>query len=103
MAKDIESEIRMALDEKAHEVDVPADLAERTLAEAREAARERLGQRLRARLDAWRYRAGVSGYPRWAYAGSAASGRRGAPSATMLSDTGALLGIDSLPGMGIGQ
>ncbi|MGH2760732.1 MAG: DUF4349 domain-containing protein, partial [Actinomycetota bacterium] len=74
MAKDIESEIRMALDQKAHEVDVPADLASRTLHEATEGARRRgLRERLRARLDAWRYRAGVSGYPRWAYAGAAAA------------------------------
>jgi hypothetical protein len=91
MAKDIESEIRMALDEKAHEVDVPADLAERTLAEAREAARERLGQRLRARLDAWRYRAGVSGYPRWAYAGSAVA------MAALLFVVGSIVRTDPAP------
>lgn len=70
--RDIETDIRRALDAKAHEVDVPADLATRTLEVAREGAQhDRWRDRLRARADAWRLRAPVTGYPRWMYAGGA--------------------------------
>jgi len=73
MANDIESDIRRALDAKAHEVDVPADLATRTIEAAREAAQPSLRDRFRARADAWRLRGSVTGYPRWALAGAAAA------------------------------
>jgi hypothetical protein len=73
MANDIESDIRRALDAKAHEVDVPADLATRTIEAAHESARPSLRDRFRARADAWRLRGSVTGYPRWALAGAAAA------------------------------
>ncbi|HYZ91204.1 MAG TPA: DUF4349 domain-containing protein [Actinomycetota bacterium] len=71
MRKDIETDIRMALDAKAHEVELPSGLADRTLKAAREAARPTLRERLRGLTDAWRLRAPVTGYPRWIYAGGA--------------------------------
>lgn len=70
---ELETRIRMALDAKAHEVDVPVDLASRTMDSARALARRSLRDRLRSRLDAWRLGAPVTGYPRWAYAASAAA------------------------------
>lgn len=70
---ELETKIRMALDAKAHEVDVPVDLASRTMDSARALARRSLRDRLRSRLDAWRLGAPVTGYPRWAYAASAAA------------------------------
>ncbi len=73
MARDIDTEIRMALDAKAHEVDVPVDLARRTMEAAEASAKPSLRDRLRARTDAWRLRSSVTGYPRWAYAGAAAA------------------------------
>ncbi len=73
MPKDVETEIRIALDAKAHEVELPAGLAERTLAAAREAAKPTSRERVRGLLDAWRMRAPVTGYPRWMYAGAAAA------------------------------
>ena len=73
MTDKLETEIRMALDAKAHEVDVPVDLARRTIEAAEAGAKPALRDRLRARSDAWRLRSGVTGYPRWAYAGAAAA------------------------------
>ena len=73
MNKDYETDIRIALDAKAHEVELPDGLAARTLAAAREAARPTLRARFRGLLDAWRLRAPVSGYPRWMYVGAAAA------------------------------
>ena len=72
MADNLETDIRKALDAKAHEVDVPSDLATRTIAKAIE-GRKRAGmrERFRAFRDAWRLRVPVTGYPRWLYAGLA--------------------------------
>ncbi len=69
----IEHEIRQALHAEAAEVEVPDDLAQRTVEGAREAARPGLRERFRARRDARSVRRRVSGYPRWAYAGAAAA------------------------------
>jgi hypothetical protein len=63
----LETEIRKALDARAHEVDVPVDLMTRTLQTANAGAQRSLRDRLRARLDAWRMRAPVTGLPRWLY------------------------------------
>jgi uncharacterized protein DUF4349 len=67
----LDTEIRKALDARAHEVDVPVDLMTRTLERARAGTKRSLRDRLRARLDAWRMRLPVTGYPRWLYAGAA--------------------------------
>ncbi|MEX2538405.1 MAG: DUF4349 domain-containing protein [Actinomycetota bacterium] len=71
MNDSIESEIRQALDAKAHEVEVPADLAARTLQAAAERSRSSLRERLRVLRDSQRMRAPATGYPRWMYSGAA--------------------------------
>lgn len=73
MTDELEREIRRALEAKALEVDVPDDLAARTLAAAREANAPRLRERLRGWRDARSVGARVTGYPRWLYAGAAAA------------------------------
>lgn len=70
--QELELEIRRALEAEAEEIEVPEDLADRTLAVAREEEPSFL-ERARARRDARRADGGrVTGYPRWAYAGAAA-------------------------------
>ncbi len=71
MPDNIETEIRKALDAKAHEVDVPDALAARTLEMARGDAPSPLRERLRAWRDGRGSRARVTGYPRILYAGAA--------------------------------
>ena len=73
MPDSIETQIRKALDAKAHEVDVPEALALRTL----EVAREQRPQPLFGRLKDWRVTRRVnarpSGYPPMLYAAGAAA------------------------------
>jgi hypothetical protein len=74
MAENIETEIRKALDAKAHAVEVPEDLATRTLEMARQQEAPSWRGRLRAWRDSRRMHARVSGYPRaWYVAGAAAT------------------------------
>jgi hypothetical protein len=73
MPENIETEIRKALDAKAHEVDVPDALASRTLEFAREQTPASLRERIRAWRDARGSRARVTGYPRMLYAAGAAA------------------------------
>ncbi len=65
MNENFETQVRVALDEKAHEVEAPDSLAERTLDAVRALDRETLPERWRARRDS---RTPVTGYPRWQYA-----------------------------------
>jgi hypothetical protein len=67
MADNIETELRKALDARAHEIEVPEGLAERTLAVARAEQRAGFSGRLRAWRDGRRTRFPVSGYPRVLY------------------------------------
>jgi hypothetical protein len=73
MPDNIETEIRKALDAKAHEVEVPEGLAARTLKLADDGGRS--SRALRDRMRAWRdargSRARVTGYPRVLYAAGA--------------------------------
>jgi hypothetical protein len=75
MPDNIETEIRKALDAKAHEVAVPDGLAARTLKLADDGGRS--SRAFRDRLRAWRdargSRARITGYPRVLYAGAAAA------------------------------
>jgi hypothetical protein len=73
MPQNIETEIRKALDAKAHEVDVPDTLATRTLDLAREQGPQPLAKRLGSWREARRMRARPSGYPRVLYATGAAA------------------------------
>src|SRR5688500_15260523 len=73
MAENLETEIRKALDAQAHEVEVPSDLASRTLEHANRLGRASLRSRMRSRRDARRMRMPVAGYPRWIYVGAAAA------------------------------
>lgn len=68
-----DDQIRGALRAEANEVEVPEDLAERTLEAARRADVPSFAERIRAWRDARRAGASVSGYPRWVYAGGAAA------------------------------
>ena len=61
----IETEIRKALDAKAHEVEVPESLASRTVQAARGLERQPLFARLRSWREARSARGPVTGYPRW--------------------------------------
>jgi hypothetical protein len=70
MTQEYETQLRVALDAKAHEVDPPVGLADRTLDAVRELERESLRDRWRARRDA---RIPVAGYPRWMQAAGAAA------------------------------
>jgi hypothetical protein len=75
MPDNIETEIRKALDAKAHEVEVPEGLAARTLKLADDGRRS--SRSIRDRLRTWRdargSRARVTGYPRVLYAAGAAA------------------------------
>lgn len=66
----LDTEIRQALDAQAHEVDLPVDLASRTLQFAQESAKRSLRDRLRTLRDTRKMRLPASGYPRWMYAGA---------------------------------
>ncbi len=67
----LDTEIRQALDAQAHEVDLPVDLASRTMQLAAESAKRSLRDRLRTLRDSRKMRLPASGYPRWMYAGAA--------------------------------
>jgi hypothetical protein len=66
MTQRLEADIRQALDAKAYEVEVPAELATRTLdAAGQVAVRQPLWDRLKAWRDGRRMRFPATGYPRW--------------------------------------
>ncbi len=70
----LDTEIRQALDAQAHEVDLPVDLASRTMqlaAQSTKGAKRSLRDRLRTLRDSRKMRLPASGYPRWMYAGAA--------------------------------
>lgn len=71
MNDSLETEIRQALDAQAHEVDLPVDLAGRTMQVAEESAKRSLRDRIRTLRDSRKMRLPASGYPRWMYAGAA--------------------------------
>src|SRR5687768_5374846 len=73
MTDNIETQIRMALDAQAHEVEVPSELATRTLERAGAQERQPLRDRLGSLRDARATRRVVSsgGMPRWAVIGMA--------------------------------
>ncbi len=71
MPENLDTEIRKALDAKAHEVEVPGELATRTLEHVQALGRPSLRERVRSWRDARRMRAPVTGYPRWLYVSGA--------------------------------
>lgn len=73
MTEKFETEIRKALDAKAHEVALPADLAARTMQTAATVdVRQPLADRVRTWRDSRRMNLPASGYPRWLLAPAAA-------------------------------
>ncbi len=73
MTDNMETEIRRALDARAHEIEVPEDLAVRTVENARAREATTMRDRARAWRDGRRSRARMTAYPRVLYAGGAAA------------------------------
>jgi len=69
MIETYEAQVRAALDAKAREIELPADLETRTMNAVRATERSSRTERRRARRDSRKVR--VSTYPRWAYATAA--------------------------------